>query len=128
MPSMSIGIQCEILIPLVADVDRRPHRGAVWAWWESELMKVAGGFTGPKIYKSLQPVSGSYEDPRGKLIKDDNAHYIVCLPSHHTNILRLLIEEEALARFGQNFIYLNVGGQVEYVFPSGSPVSYGGYR
>jgi len=116
------------MIPMVGDSDRRPHRDATWAWWELKLFELADGFTGPQTFKSLFPVSGVYKDPQRLSVRDENRHYIICLPLDRVDSLRRLLEEEALAMFDQKVLYLNVGGHVEFVFPPNAPAVSGGYR
>jgi|SRR5215216_3473745 len=125
MPSQLIGVQCEVMIPLVGNSDKGPHRDATWAWLESKFIELARGFSGPKIYKSLSSVSGAYMDPQGHLVRDENRHYIISLLSCRIDSLKTLLEEACLM-FDQDFIYLNIGGQAEFVFSPNSPAVHGG--
>ena len=81
-----------------------------WNYFREKLFEEFGGFTiAPGNY------SGCYTDPDTcNIVYDQSRKYILALPKNEVQRLRRFLRKEA-AIFKQKTIYLQVGGNVEFI-------------
>ena len=105
--------ECSCLIPIHPDNVAEPvgHSLAHWEWLLDETWsRFGGGTAAPGLY------SGFYADvDSGDRISDESRNSFVAIAPTELDKLRGLLME-ACDVFQQKCIYLNVGGEVEFVY------------
>lgn len=111
-------LQCNFLIPIVRNSDKRPHQQFAWRALVDALYDMFDGDSGPRrVYLVGELVRGDYRDAAGNRIEDESREYFVALASSAVPTLREVLTR-ACRTFDQDCLYLNVAGKVEFVTAS----------
>ncbi len=113
-------VQCEFLVPIVRNTDKKPHQPIAWNLLVNEIRRVfPAGHSGPEtFYRGDSLVPGEYEESPGTPpVSDISRRYILAIPESKVNDLRLLLKMAAHT-FDQQAMYLSVAGTVEFVVPT----------
>lgn len=114
MPQKTLH-ESHFLIPLCRDKeisDGEIHTTRNWRWHERELLKHFEGWT-----KAPGQFTGQWKSSKtGQPINDILVQYVVAVPKKRLTVLRVILQR-ACVRFGQQCIYLSIGGIVEFIEP-----------
>jgi hypothetical protein len=110
-------VQCEFLVPIVRNSDKKPHQPSAWNALGNEIRRAfPAGHSGPEtFYRGDSLVPGEFVDePNTPAIQDISRRYLLAIPEAKVDDLRLLLRKAANT-FDQKAMYLAVKGYVEFV-------------
>ena len=105
--------ECRFLVPVHRDVeisDGGIHDPASWNWLHEQMRQRFSGWT----RLSGKCVGEWISDTTGEIIADQSVQYFVAVPTTRLPLLRDLLRDACVV-FGQQCIYLSIGGFVEFV-------------
>lgn len=101
------------LIPETQDVEighGKLHSASVWMYFHRRMTETFGGW---RVSTAIS--RGIWRDPKtGKTFQDNCREYVIALPRKDLPKLRSFLKAECVY-FRQKVIYLEIGGDVEYI-------------